>query len=332
MNSTDVLSAALKNEREMFLAKLCSFTILDIGTIVEVKKGRATVNSSSFIGGQQTIYKDVEVIYPGNEGGAYEAECAGTPCLIFIPMSCMPDITNREVRLRASSYSGAGIKVMPIGNAASAIVKTCFSAGGIFSILTKNYNLSFAEDTINLERRDVAASVCMDESGGLHIIKQGENSTHSIDDIDGSRTETWISKDEDVKWTDTLNSDGSRTLVQNDPRNEESDPLCSITITKAGKIEINTATDIQVTTKGKADVKADGNVSVDANQINLNGSATSLVTYTELNSAITSFMTALNSHTHSNGGGGSPTGGPLAPMSLDISTSEAKTVKTASGA
>lgn len=335
MNSTDVLNNSLKNEREMFLSKLQSFVILDIGTIVEVKNGRAKVNSSSFVGGQQTIYDDAEVIFPGNESGAYDVECAGTPCLIFIPMSCMPNIMSRNVRLRSASYSGAGVKVMPIGNAVNAIVKSRVGAGGVFSVLSKNYNISFNEDSINLERGDVAASVSMDETGGLHVIKQGQASTHYVDMVDGSTTSTWQSADKDVQWVDTLNSDGSRTFVQNDPRDEEADPLFSMTIDKTGKVQINTAADISVVTKGKADVTADGNVTVDANQINLNGSDTSFVTYTELNNALTATTTGLldqlNNHTHSNGNEGSPTGTPIIPLTLDISTAEAKTVKTASG-
>lgn len=335
MNSTDVLNNSLKNEREMFLSKLQSFVILDIGTIVEVKNGRAKVNSSSFIGGQQTIYDDAEVIFPGNESGAYDVECAGTPCLIFIPMSCMPNIMSRNVRLRSASYSGAGVKVMPIGNAVNAIVKSRVGAGGVLSVLSKNYNISFNEDSINLERGDVAASVSMDETGGLHVIKQGQASTHYVDMVDGSTTSTWQSADKDVQWVDTLNSDGSRTFVQNDPRNEDADPLFSMTIDKTGKVQINTAADISVVTKGKADVKADGNVTVDANQINLNGNETSFVTYTELNNALTAEVTGLldqlNKHTHQVATEGSPTGAPITPLTLDISTAEAKTVKTASG-
>lgn len=335
MDSTKVLGDALKNEREMFLTKLQSFVILDIGTIVEVKNGRARVNSSSFIGGQQTIYEDAEVIFPGNEGGAYDVECAGTPCLIFIPMSCMPSITNRNVRLRTVSYSGAGVKVMPIGNAVNSIVKAHMGTGGVFSILSKNYSLAFAEDTINLERGDTAASVSMDEAGGLHVIKQGQASTHYIDMVDGSTVSTFQSTNKDVQWVDTINADGSRTFVQNNPQDEEADPLFSLTIDKTGKVQINTAADISVVTKGKADVTADGDVTVGANQINLNGDATSLVTYTELNNALTAATTGLldqlNRHTHSNGNEGSPTGAPIAPLTLDISTAEAKTVKTASG-
>lgn len=271
MDSTDVLKSALKNERELFLKNLSSFTILDIGTIVSVEKGRALVHGSSFVGGQQTIYDDAEIIYPGNEGGAYTAECAGTPCLIFIPMSCMPSISDRNIRLRAASYDTDGVKVMPIGNAAEALVKTVFNDGGAFSILSKNYNVSFSEDTINLERKDALSSVAMDSNGGFHLIKRGEDSTHYIEDVDGSKTETWISKDKDVQWVDTLNSDGSRSFVQSDPDAQEGDdPLFSITIDKEGVASVTMAKGLSLETKDELVLKGksvtiestDGKVSV----------------------------------------------------------------------
>lgn len=344
MNSTDVLNNSLKNEREMFLSKLQSFVILDIGTIVEVKNGRAKVNSSSFVGGQQTIYDDAEVIFPGNESGAYDVECAGTPCLIFIPMSCMPNIMNRNVRLRSASYSGAGVKVMPIGNAVNAIVKSRVGAGGVLSVLSKNYNISFTEDSINLERGDVAASVSMDETGGLHIIKQGQASTHYVDMIDGSTTSTFQSTNKDVQWVDTLNSDGSRTFVQNNPQDEDADPLFSMTITKEGKLVFTNATDIDLTVVGNANidiqgedgatvhvagdavVSVDGDTKIDAENIELNGNDKRLVTYAELKAAMDKLWVALT--TTPIAGNGSPQPSWTGITGIDISASETQTIKT----
>lgn len=303
MDSTDILKSAFKNEREIFLRNLSSFTILDIGTIVSVENGRALVHGSSFVGGQQMIYDDAEIIYPGNEGGAYVAESAGTPCLIFIPMSCMPSISNRNIRLRTASYDTDGVKVMPIGNAAEAIVKTMFNSGGAYSILTKNYNFSFDEDTIKLERKDSQASVSMDYQGGLHVLKRGSESTHYVDMVDGSTTSTWQSKDKDVQWVDTLNSDGSRTLVQSNPQNEEADPTCSITIDK------------------------DGNVSVNGKTINLNGDDKRLVTYGELKEAMDKLWTAMTTTPIAGNGSTQPSWTGL-PQGIDISASETQTIKT----
>lgn len=72
-----------------------------------------------------------------------------------------------------------------------------------------------------------------------------------------------------------------------------------------------------------------GDVDISANgKIKLNGSDKQFVTWAELNSALSSFMTALNQHTHSNGNEGSPTGAPIVPMSLDISSAKTTTILT----
>lgn len=64
MTSDNMLSALFKNERELFLENLGSYTILDIGTIDSIdEKGRATVTTNQYVGGKRVIYQDVEVVY-----------------------------------------------------------------------------------------------------------------------------------------------------------------------------------------------------------------------------------------------------------------------------
>lgn len=67
----------------------------------------------------------------------------------------------------------------------------------------------------------------------------------------------------------------------------------------------------------------------EAGVINLNGDSKSFVTHAELNTALQTFITALNLHVHSGvTTGGSSSGPPLSSMSLDISASETEKVKT----
>ena len=66
----------------------------------------------------------------------------------------------------------------------------------------------------------------------------------------------------------------------------------------------------------------------DEGDIYLNGKSKAFVTYDELDSALQSLVTSLNSHTHSNGNEGSPTGAPITSLSLDISSSKTTTVLT----
>lgn len=63
-------------------------------------------------------------------------------------------------------------------------------------------------------------------------------------------------------------------------------------------------------------------------EIDLNGDAKRLVTYSELDTALQSLVSALNAHTHTSGGAGAPTTPPVSPMSLDISAAETATVRT----
>ena len=324
MISDRILQAGLRNERNQFAQTLQSFVLIDIGTITSVsKEGRAEVRTNIFVGDQQVVYQNAEVIYPGNQGGGYTSAVAGTSCLIFMPRSCMPDITSQLVQFGSAVYDKAGVKVMPIANGSTNAVKTMFSTLGAFSIYSPAYSLTFTEDTIVLQRTDGNVSITMDQKGSLYIeyMNDAGNELQYIIDESGIHKQ-WVSQDKSVIWTDALNADGSRSFVQTDGTNEEADPLCSITIGTNGAITINTAQ----------------NVSVNANQVNLNGDAKSLVTYGELDNALSQYATqmsnALLAATYVNVSG-TPT--PLTwaptldpPSSIDISGAEASTLKTGS--
>lgn len=71
-----------------------------------------------------------------------------------------------------------------------------------------------------------------------------------------------------------------------------------------------------------------GEMSVTADKLKLNGDSKAFVTWDELNNSLNNLMQSLNSHTHSNGNEGSPTGAPIVPMNLDISSAKTTTVVT----
>lgn len=87
-------------------------------------------------------------------------------------------------------------------------------------------------------------------------------------------------------------------------------PLCVFNNDAKVVVKIENG-DMAVNTKGK---------------IKLNGDSKQFVTWAELNSALTTFMTALNSHTH--GVSGASTSTPTVPMTLDISSAKTTTVVT----
>lgn len=73
---------------------------------------------------------------------------------------------------------------------------------------------------------------------------------------------------------------------------------------------------------GHVVLKSDGN-------IDLNGDARTFVTHAELDTALQALVTYINGHTHSGvTTGNSASGPPASPTSLDISSAEAKTVRT----
>ena len=74
--------------------------------------------------------------------------------------------------------------------------------------------------------------------------------------------------------------------------------------------------------------EAKATVVVKDGKIELNGNSKQFVTWAELNTALQGLISALNSHTHSNGNEGSPTGAPIVPLSLDISDAKTKTIVT----
>jgi len=73
-------------------------------------------------------------------------------------------------------------------------------------------------------------------------------------------------------------------------------------------------------------VKATIKLDTDGN-IEINGDSKRFVTYAELNTALQTFKTALNLHTHPTAATGPPSP-PTAPMSIDISAAETTTIKT----
>lgn len=265
MDSTETLQHTFKSERERFLNTLSSFVILDIGTVEGLKPdGKARVISSTFINNKPVVYEDAEVIYPGNANGTYATECTGMACLIFIPRSCMPNVSDLKLRLGAVSYSKGGVKALPIGNGIANRVKTLFNEGGRYNIISQLYSIEFAEDSITYSMNDGVTSVTIDGSGQVYLTRQVDSGTYSKSIEDEGVTTTWLSQDKGVLWTDRYNPDGSRSFVQSDPDDESSDPLFSMNIAADGTVTINTAVDISLATKGDTSVSIDGDATVSA--------------------------------------------------------------------
>lgn len=328
MNSNSILQDFFKNDRQVFTHMLESLTILDIGIIRTVTEdGRADVSSSSFINGKPINYKDAEIIYPGNTNGTYGSASPGMACLIFIPRSCMPKINTLKLLIGATSYNRGGIKVMPIGNGAANTVQTMFTDGGEFGILGQAYQVQFNAYDIALQRRDGALAIAIDGKGQMYLNYKGVNCSYSISLEDGTLTKQWVSKNGDVAWTDVLNSDGSRTFVQKDPRDESADPLFSFTIAADGTITFNGLKPASINITGDVDIAVtDGDANITADNITLNGDDKRLVTYAELKTAMDKLWTAMTTTPIAGNGSTQPSWTGI--TGIDISASETQTIKT----
>lgn len=251
MNSTDALQASLKNARETFLNMLDSIVILDIGVIKEIKEdGRAYVASSTFIKGHPVIYEDAEVIYPGNVNGCYATSCAGSACLILIPKSCMPDSSNLKLYIGSTSYNRSGVKVMPIGNGTNNTVQTAFGNGGMYNITGQTYTVQFTDKDITFQRNDGRTTLSVDCEGQVYLSYRTNNGTYLINIEDGHITSSWLSKEKDVEWIDSLNSDGSRSFTQINPQQQSDNVLFSFSVAADGTVSFTMAQGLTLETKG----------------------------------------------------------------------------------
>lgn len=302
MNSTDTLQAALKNEREKFLNILDSVVILDIGVIDTIdENGRAHITSSTFIKGYPIVYEDAEIIYPGNMNGSYATNCTHAACLIFIPKSCMPNTSNLKLYIGSTSYNRSGVKAMPIGNGANNTVQTVFSNGGEYNIVGQTYSVQFTGSDVTFQRNDGRTSLTVDCEGQVYLSYRTNNGTYLVNIENGHITSSWLSKNKDRKWEDAFNDDGSRSLTLVNPSDADN-PLCSITIDK------------------------DGKVNIDGASINLNGDDKSFVTYDELKTAMDKLWTALTTTPIAGNGATQPAWTGI--TGIDISASKTSTVKT----
>lgn len=265
MTSDNIIKSLTTSEREIFEHTLQSFTILDIGTIesVDEKTGRATVRGNQIVNNRRVIYKDAEVIYPGNTGGVFRSECSSSACLIFIPATCIPDIQSGIIRRGAPAYSTEGVKVFPIGNGSTSLVQALFDSIGNFVITGDSRITRFTEDFIE-SRKEGVSSVSHNMDGGfsLNFVNTAEGATKgSLSrniDTEGV-TQVYTNKDGSVMWSDILDWSGTRQFIQTDNNNKT---LCSISIASDGTLSLSL--------DGDTTISSNGTLTLKGNNVNIN--------------------------------------------------------------
>ena len=248
-------------------------------------------------------------------------------CLIFLPKSCMPNVTDLKLFVGTTPYNHDGVKVMPIGNGTNNRVRSLFGRGGEYSIVGQQYKALFDGESITFQRDDGTTSVTIDGTGQMYVVRQTDTGSLSINVEDTGVTKKWLSQNKDVLWTDTYNPDGSRTFVQSNPNDEEADPFFSMTIAADGTITFNGLKPASINITGDVDIAVtDGDANITADNITLNGDDKRLVTYAELKSAMDKLWIAMTTTPIAGNGSTQPSWTGI--TSIDISASETQTIKT----
>ena len=99
--------------------------------------------------------------------------------------------------------------------------------------------------------------------------------------------------------------------------------MCGILIREES--DENVKTSITVDQNGNVTLDTEGDININSKKtIHMNGNENSFVKYNEFETALTTFLTALNSHTHAVTG--QATGQPTTPMTFDISNSKSASI------
>lgn len=309
MTSNSSLTNLFKNDRELFLETLGSFTLLDIGMIESINaEGRAVVLTNRYIANERIVYQDVEVVYPGNTRSAYVADCSGSACLILMPYTCMPNTTDRKIRPGATPYNKDGIKVIPIGNGSKSTVRHLINTAGEFSLGTAVYNISFDKETISLSQGSVL-TLSKDAEGNIFMRHKTEKTGAMFFGIDNDGIhKSYSSLDGSVSWKDSIDTEGVRTFTQTD---KDGNTLSSVVVDAEGTVTITSAKSIILNTE---------------ENVQMNGDSKHLVKYEDLEAAMNKLYTALTTTPIT--GNGAPQSTWTGITSIDISASKADTLLT----
>lgn len=310
MNPTnDALMAELsKSELSTYNEVLNQKVIVDIGIILDITaEGRAHVLSNKFVGIQRVEYNDAEVIFPGNPSGVFMSSVSNSPCLIFIPRTTVPSIDDMKVRVGVTSFGIDGVKVMPITTGNGALMKASFDGAGNLNIENKTYSITYTKDSIDLIHGGIRTSI--DKNDAYIIMRKTRNVG---------------------MYKKVINDDGITIHKEN------ADKTCitDISLAEDGTLTIKRSNGQQDVVSITVD--SNNNINIDAENINLNGTGKSLVTYAKLNSELTKIWNAIQGHTHAvstEGTAAAQTGtayasGDLSTISFDISDAEASSLKT----
>lgn len=307
-----------------FKEKMSNLIIVDVGRIIGLSEGRATIESISGRNKVRVLYSNVEVLYIGSGSCQITSNAANALCLLFVPRSStayLSDINNTGY----SAYNILGMKALPVvlfNKDGSTLYFDDLGGVSYNSARDCTASLTRGGATISLEHKDekglisiLGASVSLDEPF-LYSFLSSNISINKEIKKDGTIS---IEQTQNNEVVNTINADCSGNVTIQHGKDENK----KISVSgEDGTINIQWGENTNI------QVDVDDNININAPQINLNGNTKSLVTHSELQTALNTFTTKLNTYLSSGTAGEKPVVFIGACPDIDISTAEATTVKT----
>lgn len=296
-NESEFYASLFRGPMDNVLDTLSMLMLIDIGLILEVDgEGRATVQTSKTISNIPVLLTNVEVIYPGNNNGAFTVSCVGSMGLILAPRTVMADVREGKINATLPEYNISGIKILPISNGRKLSVNHCFDADGSLHIHTEKYSFDFDVDgfdfnsvagmfltvtkdnTVTLYRRNADSGILNFKIGNDGITSEFTNTKASSTYLMNMLDDGTLTFDHQQPQTDgsdpkslnkiTIKDDGSVTIASG-----TKDKTTTITIDTEGKITLSSKSDVGIETEGEITVKAKGDLGIETEgDLSLKGS------------------------------------------------------------
>lgn len=178
----DLSLSLMTNERWKKDGQDRQLHIVDLGTIVAISDGKATVRGYERQDGKVVVYEDVEVLYIGSIGGGFDIVPAGTLCLLIRTAIPVLDTKTDLVVSLDRPYAGSGMKAIPLSNLAGADVHAGFNEAGDFQFFTDN-GLAF---TIGNDQASISVKgdvlTIIDSNGTIQHMSPSQKFYQRIDD------------------------------------------------------------------------------------------------------------------------------------------------------
>lgn len=134
---------------ETFSATLSNFAVVDVGKILAIKDGIATVQTY-YVKGRDTKRVQAEIVMPGNLSGYLGTIDPGQPCIVFYPRSPSASLAEEKIDTTYGVYNERAAKCLPVATFTAEQLVTISHQSEVLSIASDGWSLNFDKDGIVL--------------------------------------------------------------------------------------------------------------------------------------------------------------------------------------